>query len=362
MKGLNKFFLGLIGGAMALWLFPAAVPSGAEVPPPHTIPTNLPGVYAFTEPPPNLNPRTASDEELAAWGFPPRPDATTAPEAYAAWARAVTAPARTIVPVLKLTDNYAGPSRGVRSTEPGTVIANPVAVTSSNWSGYVIQDTDNPFTLEAIQGDFIVPVAQQAFGNCTGSYDYGVAWVGIDGATINGVGSSDVLQAGAEFDADCSASTTTTYYAAWYEWYPNPWTVITNFSVSPGDDMSVEVWSTSATAGKAYLINYTTNVKVTISFSAPAGTTLVGDCVEWIVERPGIDGSLATLTNYIATAFNRDNAWNYTASTKTFYYPGSAPSGTIYSWTMLDNSGKPISYPTLEGPGDIWFYDEGSAL
>ncbi len=40
----------------------------SKAPSPHAVKTNLPGVYAFTQPPADFNARTASQEELASWG------------------------------------------------------------------------------------------------------------------------------------------------------------------------------------------------------------------------------------------------------------------------------------------------------
>lgn len=322
----------------------------------HTVATNLPDVRAFLNAPADFDPLKATAEQLASYGLPPRPNANTAPKVYAEWVRAVTSPAKAIVPQLEETSIYHGPAQLVGAQGSESESSNSVAAKSNNWSGYAIVSSSNPFKLEAIQANFITPVAQQAFGTCTSSYRYASAWVGIDGFNSN-----DVLQDGIEFDATCSHGSTTPFYAAWYEWFPNPETRISNFKVLPGDAIYVEVWNTSSTAGNAYILNYTTNVKVQIAFKAPNGTKLEGNSAEWIVERPGVNGGLATLTNYVEMAFTNNVAWNYTSGKPTNYFPGSAPSGTVYSITMLDNSNQPISYPVLGGAQDLWFFDEGSA-
>jgi hypothetical protein len=81
-----------------------------------------------------------------------------------------------------------------------------------------------------------------------------------------------------------------------------------------------------------------------------SGTTLVGNSIEWIVERPGVGGGLATLTNYIDVPWPYGIAWNYTASRPTYFYEGENPPApnTLYVITMLDNNGAGISSPTLE--------------
>ena len=319
--------------------------------------TNLPGVTAYLGPPANFNPLIASDAELEKNHLPPRPDGQQALGAYSNWAKAMTSGAQAVIPVLERTNVYHRPAKIV-----GTAVQteNSTAINSNNWSGAVLlgDGSNKPFTIEAIQFLSIVPMAQQAFGACTGSYDYGSAWVGIDGWS-----SSDVFQAGYEFDADCSDATKTPFYSAWYEWFPNGSVRIANFPISPGDVIFTEIHNTSATQGSAYIQNETANKSVTISFKAPSGTKLTGDSAEWIVERPGISTGLATLTNYVVEPFTSATTWNYKAKTPTYRYPGSATTGTVTTLavTMLDNNKKPISYAVIGGLEDMWFYDEGSA-
>jgi hypothetical protein len=178
--------------------------------------------------------------------------------------------------------------------------------------------------------------------------------VGIDGDGVSGGQFGDVLQAGIEFDATCSQ----TLYSAWYEWAPWPEVRISNVPVSPGDDVYVAVWDTSATSGHAYIANYNTNIATTVNFGPPPGYSLIGNCAEWIVERPTVNGVLATLTNYNQDVFWFSSSWTFNGGWLPNYVPGS-PGATFY--TMLDNNSQPISYPTLFGTQAILFQDEGSA-
>jgi hypothetical protein len=310
------------------------------------IPTNLPGVTTSIAPPSGFNPLTASDSELATYGFPPRPDQKVSASAYATWERAMKASNQRVFPVLELTNHFNG------SNASAGKITNSTGY-SYNWSGMVDTTTATsygPTSFNNVFAVYVVPIAQQAFGACTGGWDYSSSWVGIDGWS-----SGDVLQAGTESDAYCSGGTKSTYYSAWYEWFPFAEVRISSLPVYPGDTIYVGVWSTSSTQGNAYLANFNTNQYVFVSFSAPAGTHLVGNSAEWVVERPGIGGGLATLTNYISDMFADGYAWTVAG---TPYDPGS--SGAIQV-TMADNYGNPISYPSLLGPSGIWFQDEGSA-
>jgi hypothetical protein len=203
-----------------------------------------------------------------------------------------------------------------------------------------------------------VPTAHQAFGSCDGGWDFSSQWPGIDG-----FGSNDVLQAGVEVDAYCNGGATASFYSAWIEWFPFNETRVSSPVINPGDLIFVEVWNTSPTNGYAYFFNYSTLESAEYNLTAPSGTTLVGNSIEWIVERPGVGGGLATLTNYIDVPWPYGIAWNYTASRPTYFYEGKNPPlpNTLYVITMLDNNGAGISSPTLENSDFLWFQDYGSA-
>jgi hypothetical protein len=85
------------------------------------------------------------------------------------------------------------------------------------------------------------------------------------------------------------------------------------FPSTPPEKSSVvvEVWSTSPTAGNAFLVNLSTQKYVSIQLTAPDGVQLTGGSAEWITERPSLSGIPTTLTNYVSEyisgAFAADN-------------------------------------------------------
>jgi hypothetical protein len=344
----------------------AQTPPGRSI---STVPTNLPSVQAFVAPPAAFDPVIASPETLQQYGFPPRPDQLKTPAAYNAWAKAVSAPqTRLQAPQLVQTMIYNGRAQiqpGSESKQTASEFnfnpSNSVSARSLNWSGYAIyDDTTKPFAKSYVYAYWIVPVAQHAFGNALpGSWDYSTQWVGIDG-----LGSPDVLQAGTEADGHATGASQAAFYAAWIEWYPFSESRIANFSVAPGNEMFVEVWNTNATVGNAYLFNITRQQSVALTFKAPSGTNLVGNSAEWVVERPGIGGSLARLTNYVACPFDACYAFGSVGGEmyNKMYFPGINSAGlTVYAISMHDNAGGVISIPNLVGPADLWFRDAGSA-
>jgi hypothetical protein len=318
------------------------------------VPTNVPGISLVMPPPATFDPVHASAATRAQYGVPPAPDAVAAPKAYQDWKASVMVPRSTEVPVVQQTDLFNRPNR--RIATKGALSNGVISTTSGNWSGTsVVNGTFS--TVEAIIGRFVVPTAHQAFGACTGGWDYSSQWPGIDGN-----GSSDVLQGGTEVDAYCNGSTTSSFYSAWTEWYPAGEVRVSSPAVHPGDLMQVEVWSVSTTSGYVYFTDFSTNTTAEYHLTAPSGTTLKGNSVEWIVERPGIGGGLATLTNYIDSAWPYGIAWNYQASPATYYYEGQNPSvGTLEEITMLDNNGAGISSAAVENADFLWFQDYGSA-
>src|SRR5271157_596985 len=325
------------------------------------VPTNLPGVRSIPAPPADFNPQTASPEALQQYGFPPRPDANLAPGAFAAWRKAVTVPQNRVNPTLEQTEIYHLPLKaapqGIANPPQGggpSAIRNVIQINTYNWSGWAVEDAKDPFGVEAIQAVLVVPVARVPFYSCTGSSDYSSQWVGIDGFA-----SSDVLQAGTEADAACGAPP---FYSFWYEWYPfSEVRIGYPFTASAGDFVFVEVWNTSSTVGYAYIADFSTQQVVVLNFSAPSGTTLIGDSVEWIVERPGIGGGLAELTNYLDVWMWGDIAWNYASSSPKYYLPGYNPTGLAYQIQMLDDYGYGESYGSLVNYQDLLFENYGSS-
>lgn len=291
-------------------------------------------------PPANFNPLTASDAQIAVYGFPPRPNAKTSPGLYTDWARLVSAHATRIIPQLQATRVINGPIKNRSKVQSAGVKNGVLGATSNNWSGYSIIDNTDPFAAvnTKIIATFIVPRGQLAFGSCKGAAnasDYSSQWVGIDGDN-----SPDVFQAGVEVDAQCVSGATVPFYSAWYEWFPLSETRISNFTIAPGDEIHLYIWNTSSTTGNMYMLDETRNKAVTLAFTAPSGTTLVGNSAEWIVERPGVNGGLATLTNYTSVEWE---AAVLTAGGHDYSPNLATPSGQIYSLTMLDDSDAPIS-------------------
>jgi hypothetical protein len=311
--------------------------------------TNLPGVTTQADAPAGFDPAQASDDSLRANGYPPRPDALRAPRAYAAWHRAVTAPAHRILPHLRISERKHRPIMLRGRTE--------ATAYSSNWSGYALLNGAGGYgagSFYYVMGDFTVPRVTQAVGACTGNWDYGATWVGIDG-----YGSGDVLQAGVDMDAYCGGAGVFSDYGAWYEWYPAGEAEIGGIAVSPGDDVFVEIWNTNPVQGGVYMVDYNANQAVTLGFGPPPGYGLIGNSAEWIVEAPGlVGGGGTTLANYSQEFLANAFAGNFVSQ---IYQPG-APAGLAeVPIVMLDGAGAAISAASLLGTNAMQFNVQNSA-
>lgn len=319
------------------------------------------------------NPDQFTNEELMRLGYPPRPDASADPNAYALWLATVTKPITVLQP-------QGVANRGVRwyttSNEQ-----------SSNWSGYELYPDGASEGYALVQGHWIVPsVRGELFRSSLGA-----EWVGLDGDPINFSGLTDLVQAGTSENVLPVAvvgppmlgrrwNLSTDF--AWTEVLPLQIVgqVIPNFPVHPGDGILCTVWvgwvnsQPDPTGGYAFfqLINssvYDNNgqpvmVTVPTRIVDESGFNYLinfrGWTAEWIVERPtiiqgGQPVGLAdlpnyqsqcygkTLPNYLGMYMDATAAWGRLGPNKyeTFEYSG----WYNFLFTMVGGGGN-LSIPT----------------
>jgi Peptidase A4 family len=162
-------------------------------------------------------------------------------------------------------------------------------IESDNWSGYAWEGSaDGKFT--AARSYWTVP---SVISHDSGT-EYCFDWVGIDGAFNNDM----VVQDGTEEDNNNG----TPYYSAWTEIYPANEVRITSFTIKAGDKMEGIVQETATNKWSLTVKNLTTAKSYTrkVSFTTP------GQDVEWVHERPGVNGSLSTLADTSNVSFAPD--------------------------------------------------------
>ena len=286
-------------------------------------------VHTFPLPSAGFDPLRATAEDLARHGFPQRPDVLGMPHAAAKWVDAFSryGEFEHIVPEFKAMEHRQGPNLRTIADSRGHVNA-----TSNNWSGSVIFIGAGD-TFSWMSGQWSVPHAYATPG--FSGTEYSSAWLGLDGD-----GSGDVMQAGTETDSDGSCY-------AWFEWFPNYSIGISNFPVATGDVVSLVLCATSPTTCYTSFGNLTSKQYTSFSFSAPAGSTLAGNCAEAVVERPGINGSLAELPRYGEVFFDDTTAYSKNG--------GTFPIGLGTPISMLADDGTTvISTPTFEADTDAF--------
>lgn len=286
-------------------------------------------VHTFPLPPKGFDPLKASGEEIQRYGFPRRPDEVMEAHAASKWVQAFSKyPKFThITPEFTDLPQRHGPNKRTQAETKGNVNA-----TSNNWSGSVLFIGSGD-SFNWITGQWTVPHAYSPNPGDGITY-YSSAWLGIDGD-----GSPDVMQAGTETDSDGTCY-------AWFEWFPNFSALINNFPVSPGDVVSLVLCATNSTTAWMSIGNLTSKIYTNFSFTAPAGTTLIGNCAEAIVERPGVGGGLAELPRYGEVYFDEVTA--YTAGGNHFDIGLGTPISMV-----ADDGITVISTPTFEGNSDM---------
>jgi hypothetical protein len=293
-------------------------------------------VRTYEPPPEGFDARTAPDRELLRHGLPRRPHAVREPEWRAAWDRAFGRSMTWIVPTFEeIADRSHGPARpsARRKLVAASKLPGVANATSGNWSGAVdFSAKGKPYRWVA--GQWTVP---NPHAPGSGAY-YASEWVGIDGW-----GSSDVLQAGTETQVTHVLWFTVANVYTWWEWFPAGEVAITNLPVSPGDVMYCLICVNSTTSATVYFSNQATGVSTSFTITAPSGTTLAGNSAEWVVERPTVNGSVASLTDYDIVYFDECLAgWSGGGSI------GVDDLTSATAVTMIGSGAAEMSVPTIE--------------
>jgi hypothetical protein len=292
-------------------------------------------VRTYAPVPEGFDPRTATDRQLLRYGFPRRPHARAEADWRARWDKAFVRPVKWIVPEFReikgRSNGRMRPSGRKKAARRGAAaVAN---ATSGNWSGAVnFSAAGSPY--KWVAGQWTVP---NPHAPSSGAY-YASEWVGIDGWN-----SADVLQAGTETQITQVLWFHVTNVYTWWEWFPSGEVAITNLPVSPGDIMYCLICVNSTSSATVYFSNQSTNVGTSFTITAPSGTTLVGNCAEWIVERPTVGGSTAALTDYAAVYFDECIAGWVGNNTN-----GLDDLGGATTVTMTGTGGASLSVPTVE--------------
>lgn len=228
----------------------------------------LPGIKAFTLPPKDFDPITASDSALKLHGYPRRPDPKCEPKLRKLWERILARKPTLIEPGFVEDKRWQSRPRHLRKKSDFGL--------AGDWSGAVLQTPSNYSVIQQpnyIYAEFTVPLVQTAPQE-PGTQIVGF-WIGL-----GGYNTSSLLQAGIAATMNGNSVS----YWAWTEWYPASYTPA-NLKINAGDVIGVSVCAFEPTTGLVIIYNQTTNQAVSGALSDPLGNAPYdSSTVEWIIE------------------------------------------------------------------------------
>lgn len=188
--------------------------------------------------------------------------------------------------------------------------------TSSNWSGYVINEPGLAYDI--VQSEWNVPtIIGPPGGGPTSQAEYVAIWAGL-----GGWGARDIVQNGLVGQATPLGRLNPFWIIScnvWIEYYPGNSVQLSNFPLSFGDLIYSESWIGDSTGvvtpsggyGWFYIVDVTNGHSYEGKIAKPNGApAFSGTSAEWIVERgPNVNGLLpfadyqtVTMTNMLADA------------------------------------------------------------
>jgi hypothetical protein len=249
------------------------------------IPRSTEAATTDPQPPPGFDPLTATASTLQEYGFPPRP---TDAEALAAWTTAMQH-AIDYLPPLSVPSSvlHKLPSKSSSKPQDAEPPTGHSVLYSNNWAGHIMPNGDEG------NADFKSSLATWTQPSVPGNSGYTNYQNAPDASFWDGIGTTDLIQAGAD-----SISTSTASYHFWIEDYPLGTTWETNPPLSAGDIVYVSVTYNGNDTTSFYLANESTNKYTTVpNFSTPyVGYT----AADFINERIGS----YYLPNYGSTRFS----------------------------------------------------------
>jgi hypothetical protein len=326
------------------------------------VPTNIAGIHTYPEPPKGLNPLTASDVELATYGFPQRPDKLADPEHYALWEKAMTrAKIRwhgDLRPVLGGGRGMipAGASRtqpmGELQAQPQT---GPKQLSNISGAGVILDNGVKKWNAKTsfinILATMSVPHSQAPHPNgCVASDYYSASLVGLDGEIWYGANGVPFFlpqeNAGVLSEVDCAGDASYYAYLGWEN------SLSTAFQINPGDAVFVVVGANGGgcNSGYVYLTDLTTGVNTPYTVDPnPCSIPQIGRFANWIVWRPCCDGpgpdGAWPLADTADVFFGLGEVLNGAGA---YHYPGSQAASTEIL-TMTDDGGDQAIETVIQG-------------
>lgn len=311
------------------------------------VPTNIANINTYADPPKGFNPLTASDEELATYGFPPRPDKQADPDHYRMWERAMIAAKIRWHGELKAREL---PNHGMPLTLPAQTpgAVQPLTATKASnteASGVILNSGVSRWgsgSFADIWTVINVPVVTQPFanGSCADGWYESMSLVGIDGYVFYSPATGHPLfqpgeTTGVEEAFYCYNGGPSVYAAVF------GWGTVLNqaFALNPGDSFYTEIHAFGGcNSGSAFIEDLRTLTYNSYTLPNPCLPAQTGRYANWIVFRPpygnaGETDGLSPLANTINLSFDGAEVLNLAGKP---FYPGSQAT-TTQVLTMTDD-------------------------
>jgi len=288
-------------------------------------------IRTFQAPPTDFDPAKATANELTLYGYPKC--AAQFPDVTARWTAKLKKPGYKFIqpefkertPRNKTLPKFLGKAHGTQNFY--------------NWAGaFVTPPAGAKF--KWVESTWRFPQSYLPGGDQANIEYFASTWIGIDGDNSSG----DIMQAGCDSDVfDQSGSPH--QYNPWWEWFPAGSYWITNLTFSPGDTISMLICiaADSTNSAVVFFNNETKNTGAYFQAMAPAGTNLVGDSAEWIVEALTDDGF--RLAKFDTVTFTDCNAGTVSGVT--------VQSGSGELIDMLGSNNAEIAQSTLIGSTEV---------
>jgi hypothetical protein len=162
-------------------------------------------------------------------------------------------------------------------------------IASVGWAGYIISSSFNQQRdITEVYASWTVPAVNTSRGD-----GYSSAWVGIGGQ-----GDKTLIQVGTEHNVVNGQAS----YNVWYEMLPAYSTVIDNFLIIPGDDISASITLVNSDADQWNIQISDTTTGQTFSQDFVYNSTRSSG--EWVLERSTVKGQISNLADFGSIAFS----------------------------------------------------------
>jgi len=316
--------------------------------------TNVAGINTYPDPPKGFNPLAASNEELASYGFPMRPDKQAAPDHYRAWERAMRAAKIRWHGELKALPSRSMPVAPPAQTPEGAQLFAAAKASNAEASGVILNSNATKWgsaSFSDIWSVINVPVVSQPFANssCTDGWYESMSLVGIDGYVYYSPATGHPL-----FEPGETTGVEEAFYC--YSGGPTLYAAIFGygsalnqaFALNPGDSFYTEIHAFGGcNTGSAFIEDLRTLTFGSYTIPLPCGAVpqQTGRYANWVVWRPpfanngaALDG-LSPLANTINISFDGAEVLNLAGKP---FYPGSQATTTWVMTMMDDGFDQPI--------------------